>query len=822
MVRVTLNQLLLRPVVAFIFWSTTTTTPTIGATFADTNNTYSHNNNNNNNNNDGDATTITTSATTSTRTTTTTTTTTDTQSKEYINTDSTLPSDHNDDDVKAVPVPVVLPNIILFLADNLGYADISWLRNNHHYTTNPIYQTSSFNSTTTTTTATTTPNIDSIGQNGKTFYNWNSITHLCSASRASILTGNYPARFGIYPGTFQPDSSYGLQPPSGNTSSSSSSSSRHSTITLVSLLKQRSSRRRTTSKDNTTQQEQEQQPYTTKMIGKWHLGHAYDQQYLPTYHGFDTYIGIPYHMSGGSIDNHICTYDYDNDNDQNNIHRNKQWLPLYNNTQIIQQPVNVHSLGQLYSHEATQFIQQQIYEKPLSPYFLYMSFSHVHQLCASYTLPEQTTCQWSGHNNNGNSSSDRNKSSTFIDALQEMDMIVGNILQTLHETKSINNTIIIFTSDNGPWLAEQSCSGLRGPFHAQWYVIHSFIIIIIIIVICFIKILINFVFLVVFLQRLRDNVPQNCTACPHEYVSNPTIDRPRRCTLSRKKRQLSSPFKNHIIDHNSYSYSNNDDNDNETDEEIVQSMDGVHCGDDSGLGSIWEANVRMPAMIQWNNHIQPNTSSIALVSSLDITPTILSLVFGPEQDNNLNSGSNENNNNEYDNNIMFDGKDVSSVWLGLNGDNDDDVDTYDSNNERVLFFWRDGFLLSSEPLGPPYGRYDVVAVKVGRIKVWYWTKSAHYNNDKEKYHYPPLLFDTISDPGEAYPIKYEFNDTSNKYTQLVLRVDDLVEEHKKDIASSYPYPLTLKRDSKYIPCIDPSTGCRSSPLVSTKHVSTDT
>ena len=232
---------------------------------------------------------------------------------------------------------------------------------------------------------------------------------------------------------------------------------------------------------------------------------------------------------------------------------------------------------------------------------------------------------------------------------------------------------------------------------------------------------------------------------------------------------------------------------NEVEDEIILEMDGVHCGDDSGLGSVWEANLRMPAMVQWTGIIPPNTSTTALVSSLDITPTILSLVFNQTE-----------NRQEYDN-IAFDGLDVSSVWLGRE-------DEYNSD-ERVLFFWRDGFLLNLEPLGPPFGRFDVVAVKVGRIKAWYWTKSAHYNNDAEVHHYPPLLFDTVSDPAEAYPIDYLFNDTSNEYSQLVRRIDYLMEEHQQDIASSLPNPLTLARDAKYIPCINRTTGCRSEPLL---------
>jgi hypothetical protein len=228
-------------------------------------------------------------------------------------------------------------------------------------------------------------------------------------------------------------------------------------------------------------------------------------------------------------------------------------------------------------------------------------------------------------------------------------------------------------------------------------------------------------------------------------------------------------------------------------DEIVLEMDGVHCGDDSGLGSVWEANLRMPAMIQWTGTIPPNTSTTALVSSLDVTPTILSIVFNHTKTQHEHIDT------------TFDGQDVSAVWYGRE-------EEYDSD-QRVLFFWRDGFLLNDEPLGPPFGRFDVVAVKVGRIKAWYWTKSAHYNNDVEVYHDPPLLFDTISDPAEAYPIDYPHNDTSNKYVQLIHRIDDLIEAHKNDIALSLPYPLTLARDAKYIPCINRTTGCRSDAIL---------
>ena len=357
------------------------------------------------------------------------------------------------------------PNIIIFLADNLGYADISWLQQHHHHIGPSSSQGAVDDdpkSTDTTATTSRTRNIDTIGQNGMTFYNWNSAAHLCSASRASLLTGNYPARLGVYPGTFQPDARDGLLVPNNTDNDGDSNAhagpfsydQHRSSVTLASLLKKYTG---PSGRSTAPKLRRSQKQYATAMVGKWHLGHT--STHLPTNHGFDTYVGIPYHMSGGSIDNHICTYDDVENGDET---KPKQWLPLYKNTTIVQQPVNVNTLAQTYVKEATTFIKQQLLTD--TPYFLYMAFSHVHQLCASYTQVEQTTCQWSGILNNSSS----NIHPSFTDAVQEMDWMVGQILDTIRHDQT--NTIILFTSDNGPWLAEQSCSGLRGPYRAQWYV----------------------------------------------------------------------------------------------------------------------------------------------------------------------------------------------------------------------------------------------------------------------------------------------------------------------------------------------------------------
>jgi len=238
---------------------------------------------------------------------------------------------------------------------------------------------------------------------------------------------------------------------------------------------------------------------------------------------------------------------------------------------------------------------------------------------------------------------------------------------------------------------------------------------------------------------LQENVDQSCTACPHDYVPKPTNQRPRRCVLPGT--QLS--------------------------------LDGVHCGADTGLGSTWEANLRMPALMRWPGHIDAATETMKMVSTLDVLPTILSIVGKPIPDE-------------------IDGEDISHILTGSD-ETSQDID-------RVLFFWRDGF--TDGPLPPPYGRFDVVAAKAGRFKAWFWTKSAHYNMDVEVYHDPPLLFDVLADPAEAFPL-----DVANQQ-DLVDRILVFVEEHKKEVGWSYPY--ALETDPKYIPCVDASTGCRTS------------
>ena len=132
------------------------------------------------------------------------------------------------------------PNILLLFADNLAYHDLG-----------------AFGSTTQ-----RTPNIDRLTHQGTKFTHWNSAAHLCSASRAALLTGKYPVRTGVYPGVFHPDAKNGLLPQE---------------TTLAEYLK-------------------EHRGYATSIVGKWHLGHR--EEFLPTNQG---YVSKSVYMSSSHI-----------------------------------------------------------------------------------------------------------------------------------------------------------------------------------------------------------------------------------------------------------------------------------------------------------------------------------------------------------------------------------------------------------------------------------------------------------------------------------------------------------------------------------------
>ncbi len=160
--------------------------------------------------------------------------------------------------------------------------------------------------------------------------------------------------------------------------------------------------------------------YATACIGKWHLGRP--SELLPVKQGFDYYFGIPY------------------SNDMNPKHPISDAmggfpkLPLMRNEEVIEAPVDQTTLTKRYTEEAVRFISS----NKDKPFFLYLAHSMPHYPCHS---SEEFT--------------DSSKRGDYGDSVQEIDSGAGLIVSTLKKLGIDDNTLIVFTSDNGPWKSAQ-------------------------------------------------------------------------------------------------------------------------------------------------------------------------------------------------------------------------------------------------------------------------------------------------------------------------------------------------------------------------------
>ncbi len=160
--------------------------------------------------------------------------------------------------------------------------------------------------------------------------------------------------------------------------------------------------------------------YATACIGKWHLGCL--PQYLPTHHGFDSYFGVPYSNDMGGK-------------------RPSKGVPLLRNDEIIEDPADLSTLTPRYTAEAIRFITQNR-EKP---FFLYLPYTYPH-------VPLNASGEFR----------DRSARGLYGDVVEEVDWSVGQILATLRSSGLAERTLVIFTSDNGPWLVKKLDGGSAG------------------------------------------------------------------------------------------------------------------------------------------------------------------------------------------------------------------------------------------------------------------------------------------------------------------------------------------------------------------------
>jgi arylsulfatase A len=281
------------------------------------------------------------------------------------------------------------PNIIVIFTDDQGYQDLG------SYGSPGIK----------------TPRLDQLAREGMRFTDFYVASSVCSPSRAALLTGCYPQRVGVR-GVFFPDGEGGLNP-------------EH--VTIAEVL--------------------DSAGYATAAVGKWHLGDL--PEYLPTNQGFDSYYGIPYSndmypardmkysddclwREGYSVDRIVEEFEMEvNKWGRSMLLKNK--VPLMRGEECIEFPADQTTLTKRYSEESMKFIENSVNED--EPFFLYLAHTMPH-------IPIFTTEEFEGTSEAG----------LYGDCIEEIDFYTGKILDQLKELGIEENTIVVFTSDNGPWL----------------------------------------------------------------------------------------------------------------------------------------------------------------------------------------------------------------------------------------------------------------------------------------------------------------------------------------------------------------------------------
>jgi arylsulfatase A-like enzyme len=248
-----------------------------------------------------------------------------------------------------------------------------------------------------------TPNLNRLACQGMQFTWYYSPQAVSSASRAGLLTGCYPNRIGIS-GALMPWATTGLS--SGET-------------TIAEILKTMG--------------------YHTACIGKWHLGHL--KEFLPLQHGFDEYFGLPY-------SNDMWPVDYDGVpirlKDTTSVRMRYPVLPLISGNEKageVNTLADQDKLTATYTEHAVRFIKQHRKEH----FFLYLPHSMVH-------IPLGVSDKFRGKSGQG----------LYGDVMMEADWSVGEIMKALEQNGLDRNTLIIFTSDNGPWLNFGNHAGTTG------------------------------------------------------------------------------------------------------------------------------------------------------------------------------------------------------------------------------------------------------------------------------------------------------------------------------------------------------------------------
>jgi arylsulfatase A-like enzyme/acetyl esterase/lipase len=246
-----------------------------------------------------------------------------------------------------------------------------------------------------------TPNLDRLAAEGMRFTDFYSAAEVCTPSRAALLTGRYPVRSGMAGGrrVLFPNSAGGLPP---------------AEVTIAEALKGRG--------------------YATAHIGKWHLGiHAGAR---PNDQGFDLSFGLPYSNDmdgrpdlprGAAASAHPPADGWN--------------VALLRNGEVVEKPAEQTALTARYTAEAVQFIR----ENRARPFFMYFAHTFPH-------VPLFASPAFKG----------RSRGGIYGDTVEELDASVGEIVAALRAAGLAERTLVIFSSDNGPWLTQKTQGGSAG------------------------------------------------------------------------------------------------------------------------------------------------------------------------------------------------------------------------------------------------------------------------------------------------------------------------------------------------------------------------
>lgn len=260
------------------------------------------------------------------------------------------------------------PNVVLIVADDLGYGDVGC------YGAKDIR----------------TPNMDRLAREGTRFTSFCVAQPVCTASRAALLSGCYPNRIGLS-GALNHTSTIGIHPDE---------------TLLPELCKARG--------------------YATAHHGKWHLGTR--PVFFPTRNGFDEWTGLPYSNDNGPL---------------HPVVRGIPALPFYRNDEVIERDPDQSEFTRRFTESAAGFIRA----NKDRPFFLYIPHVMPH-------VPIFASDQFKGKSARG----------LYGDVVEELDWSVGEILKTLRDCDIDDNTLVLFLSDNGPFLSYGTHAGSAGPF----------------------------------------------------------------------------------------------------------------------------------------------------------------------------------------------------------------------------------------------------------------------------------------------------------------------------------------------------------------------